>query len=357
MNKLFSIILSLFLITQSSLAFEELLQTTPQDSQFLNFVSQLNQNSPQTSFDYKVGTTSVGLKILQNKKYIAYWYPQENVSANSEGQVVTYTLARFLHMSELVTPSDYFEFSGKPLELLIEFLKNDTEGKTEVLKQKNIADVTASARLHLTNKTAQIGAIVLKMDKFEPTEIIDWENNRFNLSHPIAKWIRASEAQPSFMKILDLPNFYPEEGQINTATEIELATELSKIMVLDILTGQWDRFSGGNLEARFENTQKDSTLGKLRFLIRDNGGANMAFGDVESIDFKKYLPVVTRFDREQVKKLILLSKLIQNDPESVRKTLKIQSSIDLLAQRLNAVLAHVDLQVQLYGEDKAFFKN
>ncbi len=317
---------------------------------------ELDLKSPEVTLDYKLGTTSVGLKIVKNGKYVAYWYPEGNISAVPEGQVVTYALARFLHMNELVTPSDYFDVGGDALKTLIGFLENDDEDRDDPWKQKSIADVLNGARRHLNDGTALAGALILKMDKFEPYELVDWQNNRFNSEHAIAKMIRASEPQPSSIRILDLPDFVSENGEINTSTEEKLANDLSQIMVLDMLAGQVDRFSGGNLEARFDKSEDDPKVGHLRFLIRDNGQAEFIDGTPEGDEFKKYLAIVTRFDRKQIQRVALLSSLIEKNPAEIKSTLGMKSDVGLLKERADAVLEHVEMQIQLYGEDMVFFR-
>lgn len=344
------------LLAVNSFAFENLLQSKPRDIRFETVVRELDLKSPNVTLAYKMGTTSVGLKIIKDGKYLAYWYPEGNVSAVPEGQVVTYTLARFLHMSELVAPSDYFDVSGPALKTLMDFLENDNADGDDPWKQKSIADVLASARRHFSEDTALTGAITKKMDNFEPYALVDWQHNRFNSEHPIAKMIRANEPQPSSIRILDLPDFVAESGEVNTSTEEKLASDLSQIMVLDMLSGQQDRFSGGNLEARFDKSEDDPLVGHLRFLIRDNGQAEFVNGGPEGTEFKKYLTIVTRFDRKQIQRVALLSSLIEKSPEEIRETLKMKSEIGLLKVRADAVLRHVDEQIRLYGEDQVFFR-
>lgn len=84
------------LITLNSFAFENLLQSKPRDVRFENLVRELDLKSPEVTLDYKLGKgLFVGLKIVKNGKYVAYWYPEGNISAVPEGQVVTYALAAF----------------------------------------------------------------------------------------------------------------------------------------------------------------------------------------------------------------------------------------------------------------------
>lgn len=354
---LFVVFVSTFL-TGSLFAFESLLQTNKKIDKFITFVSEIDLANPIYTLDYRVGSTSVGLKILKNDKYVAYWYPVGNITGEPEGQVVAYYLARFLGMAELVGHSDYLEIPSKYLQTLIDFIEADTEDKEDIWKQKSMTDVIANARESIATGKPLLGSVTLKVDKFEPYELVDWENNKFNLNHPLALMIRADQKQPSFTKIMDLPDFFPEEGEINISTELELAKELSQIMVLDMLTGQIDRFSGGNLEARFDkSSDEEPKIGKLHLYIRDNGAALIDRGEVYEHDFTKYLEIVTRFDKKQIQRLEMLKALIQKDPETIKKTLRIRSDMSLLIKRIDTVLDFVEIQVNKHGEEQAFFQD
>jgi hypothetical protein len=335
---------------------ESLLETKRRDTRFFELIEEIDFSSPQIKLEYKVGTTSVGLKIRQNDKYVAYWYPQGNVSAQPEGQVVTYYLGRFLQMNEIVAPSEYYSISGKPIETLVGFLENDKDDQEDEWKQKSINDVLMLARMSLVRNRPVPGAIVYRLKNFEPFELVDWENSRFNLDHPIAKMIRADEPQPSPFDALELPDFVRENDEINIASEKDLAEELSQIMILDMLTGQTDRFTGGNLEARFENSDDHPQVGKFHFFMRDNGAALLADVAVGDEAFQQYLPIVTRFDRKQIARVRMLSELLDQNPEGVQQLLRMQSDVSRLRERTRAVLEHVDAQVLKYGEDAAYFK-
>jgi hypothetical protein len=338
-------------------AFEDLLETKRRDTKFYQLISEIDFNSPQITLEYKVGTTSVGLKILQNGKYVAYWYPKGNISAQPEGQVVTYYLARFLKMNEIVAPSEYYSISGKPIETLIGFLETDKDDQDDEWKQMSINDVLTLARMSLLRGLPVPGSIVYRLKNFEPFELVDWQNNRFNTDHAIAKMIRADHPQPSPVAVLDLPDFERENNEINIATEQDLAEELSQIMILDMLTGQVDRFTGGNLEARFDKSEDNPQIGKLHFLVRDNGSALLAEVAVGDAAFQQYLSIVTRFDRGQIERVQLLYKLLEQSPEDIRQLLRMESDITQMKERTHAVLQHVDAQILKYGEDAVFFKN
>jgi hypothetical protein len=357
MKKLLCFIALLFFGTAYAQSYDSLLQTKARDVRFAELLAELDLDSPTFTTKIKTGTTSVGLKVLKNDKNVAHWYPKGNLSMEVEGQVVSYNLARFLEMSELVAPSDYYSISGKHLDSFVELIDGTLKENSLPDFQHSLTAVLAEAQKHQADKTALPGVMHLKIDHFEPTELVFWEKNQFNRDHAIAKMIRAENPQPSFTRILDLPGYVPEDaGEVNIATEQELADELSQLMVLDMLAGQRDRFSGGNIEALFDKSEENKLIGKLHFIFRDNSASSYFYTDIDDVEFLKYKSIVTRFNREQIKRIELLVKLINTDAASMQKTLKMTSDTSYLLRRSEAVLKHVQTQVDTYGEDKVYFK-
>ena len=117
-------------------------------------------------------------------------------------------------------------------------------------------------------------------------------------------------------------------------------------MVLDILTGEWDRFSGGNVEGGHVGD-------RAVFISRDNGGASMA----DAGNFNKYSSIVTRFNRSTIERVQKLVQLL-NDPNEKPQlvtALQLKSDPKFLLARCNQVLAHVKASVAKYGEKAVYF--
>lgn len=357
MQKIFCFFLLLGFATASAQSYDNLLQTKKRDTRFTEFMAELDLNSPEFKTELKTGTTSVGLKILKDDKNTAYWYPKGNLSMEVEGQVVTYNLGRFLEMNELLQPSDYYSISGQHLDNFVTVIDDALKSNSLPDFQHSLTAVLAEAKASQASKTALPGVMHLKIDNFEVLDIVFWEENRFNLDHAIAKMIRAEHPHPSSTSILNLAGYTPEsDDEVNLSTELDLAKELSQIMVLDMLSGQRDRFSGGNLEARFDKSKDDKKLGKLHFLSRDNSASSYFYTDIDDVEFQKYFAIVTRFDRDQIKRIELLVALTKEDPIAMQKALKMISDTTYLLKRAEAVLKHVDAQIKLHGEDQVYFK-
>ena len=87
------------------------------------------------------------------------------------------------------------------------------------------------------------------------------------------------------------------------APAVSFARELSDILLVDALAGEWDRFSGGNLHVVPAKEPK----GHAHFLAVDNGGAGFESDQGNMARFKKS---VTRFDRRVVTQLFALEAFL-----------------------------------------------
>jgi chorismate mutase len=316
-------------------------QTTKTDLKFEELMSTLDVNGPDITFEYKNTGTSVGMKIRRADKNIGKWMPDQSAT-NIEGQVVAYHLARFLGMSQIVMPSANFRMTGKALETFRAFLQNAPEKNK--WRRINRDDILAK----IARDPSGLNGVYLahlKTDSPEVRGLAAAESNTINSSHPIAQFIRATGPMPSTRQ-MSLAGVKNKEGRVPYESEVELARQFSQIMVLDILTGQWDRWSGGNVEAGFDGD-------RVFFLARDNGGSSMSGAGT----FKKYSSIVTRFDRAQYQRLQELQAVLSDANTAAQFAAKIhlKSNPATLRARVNQVLAHIMAQVSAHGEQAAFF--
>jgi hypothetical protein len=304
-------------------------QTTKKDAKFLQMMSTFDINKSGLVLEYKDSGTSLGMKVLEADKKVGKWAPQ-NEATDVEAQVVSYMIGRYLQMSDLVVPSAYYSVSGAAYKTFRGMVNNANERNS--LRRKNQAALQA---LFDKNPNDLRGVFTDDVRKAEAVGVADSHSNKINSSHVIAQFIRADGAKPSSTKSMSLQGVKTKEGLVPTATELELARSFSKIMVLDMLCGQYDRWSGGNVEATWD---KDGT--NLRFFARDNGGAGMA----GTGSTKRYLDIVTRFDRDQISRLKLLQAALKSDAQGAGKSLLMRSKTDSLIARIEIVLSHVKAQ-------------
>lgn len=301
-------------------------------------MSALDLNAGGVVFEYKSSGTSVGIKVDQDGKSIGKFVP-ENSATNVEGQVVAYQLARFLYMSELVMPSDYYLLRGSGAAKFKSMLQGHSQ--TNKWRRLNREDVLAKL-----NRDGEIPGVFTPHTKFKSPEVqglADDGSNTINRSHPIAQWIRAEGPMPSTRQ-MSLKGVKNNEGRVPVESEIELARQFSEIMVLDILTGQWDRWSGGNVEAGYDGD-------RVFFWSRDNGGSSINGGGV----LKKYSSIVTRFTPEQVERLKALAAALGANPSDTAKQLKLKSKPSILLARVNATLEHIADEIREHGANRALF--
>lgn len=309
-------------------------QTSARDSAFLSQVSTLDFELSGYKYEYKDTGTSLGFKIEKGSQKIGKWMPW-NEAADPESQRVSYSLGRFLHMSDLVAPTTYYTIRGRALRAFERMVWNaDETEKWRAINKQHILEQLAK------NPSSMFGVLVAPIkNNAEAEGIADDARNQINPNHPIAQFIRADGAMPSASVNMSLKGIRRSDGSSPVNSQLELAREFSKIMVLDCLMGQWDRWSGGNVEATYDAT------GVLHFIARDNGGAGMT--GMQSA--KKYLSVVSRFDRAQVLRLQRLQQVLRQDAAEVAKALGLLSDVSALKARVDMLLLHIEQQSQNYG--------
>ena len=133
-----------------------------------------------------------------------------------------------------------------------------------------------------------------------------------------------------------------------TSGEEPLVAPASSMVVLDYVTGNWDRFSGGNLFA-------DSS-GSSLVLIDNNGSfSNWSKRQRERMD--DLLSSCQRFSVALISRLRELEERAVMDavewgPTGPGRTLLRKSEIALLLARRDALIAHVDELIATHGEER-----
>lgn len=341
------------------------LETSDKDIAFLDMVSTIDfegavvekteANVGKYFFEYKSTHTSVGIKLHKieledgavDTDKIGKWVPT-NSANDVEAQVVAYSIGRFLNMKYLVVPSAYYTMGPKALALFKNMLKCESEKagqhKDNCIKIRDALKKNPNSMLGSFVDHVKDEVEVPNMNTFKGSYA---NNGKLNPNHAIAKFIKANGPMPSAEKKMDLGvTFKVDKKTIKpTETELELSRQFSRIMVLDILTGQWDRFSGGNIEAVYKE-KKDV----VQFLAIDNGGASMK-GAAKLL----YWEAVTRFDKAQIDRVQNLLTLLKDDPEGTSAGLGLKSGTTSLIGRCEKLLDHVAAQIKAHGEAKTFF--
>jgi len=325
-----------FNLTVSAADMSSELQSAPRDAEFSKLMPKLNLNAEDIRLAYKDGGTSVGLKIHQGDEKFGKWLPR-NSAGNPESQVVSYQLGRFLGMSEQVVPSAYYKLDGAALATFEKFLQNARE-KNRWRRENRDLNLAAIVQ----NPSGLMGVFTpyLQPKSEEVVGLAKPSANTINSTDPIARFIRADGPVPSASRRMSLRGI---KG--GSESELELARQFSEIMVLDILTGQWDRWSGGNVEATTDGS-------RVYFVARDNGGANMSGPGT----FSKYSRIVTRFDRPQIQRVERLVQMLSDRDQSGQLVAALHLSSDprFLLDRAQNLLAFVRTQASQHPDATYF---
>lgn len=326
------------------------------DLDFDAHVKTVNLDDPQYRLEYKRPTpdgSSVGLFIGVGDKPTDRSFVPTNPSSIPEAEVVAYRLSRFLGISRLFYPVDYYQLGPKATAKFTQMIKSTPVGDDKdsqqnrdlVLKELKGSPDTIFGIYRLRPKTKMFTASVLGRE------------GKFDESTGLAKEIKATGPMPDGRKISLEGIKGGQTGFPDTPTEqrVELARQLSTIFVMDMLLGQWDRF-WNNLEASGDRN------GRLKLIARDNGGATL--DDFEGYD--SYNRWVSRFDRDLITRLTALNAFLKGqakefagytDVEGWKKVAGFRNaaSYQTFAKKLATLIdVRVPTLVKAYG-DKTFF--
>ncbi len=337
-----SILALLLLSTVARADLSAYFETNADQQKFAEFVAGLDLGCPECSLSYKDSGTSVGMKLKIAGKKAGKWVPRCSAT-NPEAQVVSYHMARFLGMSEFVVPSAYLRAKGSALSQFKTMLNSARERNKWRLKNRNesLAAISASKADGLLG----VYTPQMKGGSLEAKGIANPPANTINRTHAIARFIRADGPMPSPGRLISLDGVVKPKERAPTESELELSRQFSKIMVLDMLLGQWDRWSGGNVEAGIDGA-------RVYFVARDNGGASVS----GTSHMAKYKGIVTRFDRDQIERVRQLSELLASPATAVEMAsrLGVRSSRHSLLERAKQILEHVKAQERAHGS-RAYF--
>ncbi|MBX2996711.1 MAG: hypothetical protein KF681_17975 [Bdellovibrionaceae bacterium] len=315
-------------------------QILAQDQAFEAKAAALNLEDPSYQLEYKPGGTSLGLKIKDPAgKSVGKFLPA-NGAANSEAQLVSHRLAQFLRMSALVVPSAPYTIGPRTTQIFYGMLTSANERNQ--WRRENQDELIEKIR---ANPNSLAGVLTPKTDEWEALDVANPDANTINRAHPIAQFIRADGPRPTTRE-MSLKGVKAKNGSTPTQSELELSRQFSQIMVLDLLCGQWDRWSGGNVEASIDGN------GKLFFFARDNGGASMRGTN----QVTTYLKIVSRFDRAQIQRVQRLADLLSGpERNDLITALRLKSDASSLLARAQALLQHVRGLTQQWGEQNVYF--
>jgi hypothetical protein len=336
-------------------AWAQSLPGTKRDLDFDAHMKTVDLDDPKMRLEYKLasaGGSSIGMFIGVDKGPTDRSFVPTNPSSIPEAEVVAYRLSRFLGISRLTYPVDYYQLGPKA----------NAQFKAMVTATPENTDKDRAYNRNLVLTELKRNPSVLGIYRLKPktkmyTVSVLGTEGEFKMSTGLARELQASGPMPDERAI-------PLEGvkggksgfpEVPTERRVELARQLSTIFVLDQLFGQWDRF-WNNLEASGDKN------GRLKLIARDNGGATLENWDTRD-DYNRWY---SRFDRDLVDRLTALNAFLKGkssefagykDVEAWKKAVGFisPSSYEVFQMKLSRMIeSRIPTLVKRHG-DKTFF--
>lgn len=236
------------------------------------------------------GGTSVYAEIHRGGRPIGAVIPA-NAASKLSGEVMSYTVARLLGVSDLYQGGIYVRLSGANLQAFSAMVPRSA--LKNKIKENNRREILK----RIAANPGGIDAIFKKWDAKPAAYNALVGGNKLSSSHvlkgskrPFASFLQCEGPQPSKSVTVTMNG--------GTTTEWQAARELSSILLIDALMQQWDRYSGGNLQTV---TTKD---GRVYFAAFDNGGTWSSPWTARNLDY------VSRFDPEVARRLLELNRFV-----------------------------------------------
>jgi hypothetical protein len=336
-------------------AWGQSLPGTKRDLDFDAHMKTVDLDDPKMRLEYKLasaGGSSIGMFIGVGDAPTDRSFVPTNPSSIPEAEVVAYRLSRFLGVSRLTYPVDYYQLGTKAT----------AQFKAMVTATPENTDKDRAYNRNLVLTELKRNPSVLGIYRIRPktkmyTASVLGTDGEFNMKLWLAREIQASgpmpgEKQISLDGIKGGQKGFPE---VPTERRVELARQLSTIFVLDQLFGQWDRF-WNNLEASGDKN------GRLKLIARDNGGATLENWDTRD-DYNRWY---SRFDRDLIDRLTALNAFLKGkssefsgytDVEAWKKAVGFISapSYEVFQMKLSRLIeSRVPSLVKRYGEQTFF---
>jgi hypothetical protein len=247
-----------------------------------DYADNLDLANPGVTLTLSSGGTSIYAVINIGGKAVGAIIP-ENSSSLVSGETLAFTLSRALGVYELYQPGVYHALSGRNLDAFMTVVprtpimkngrlqKNKEENRISILKRYQKQRVFDAVFKRWDEKPKNFEAINGNGPMINTTLVLPGSRST------VASLLQCNGPRPSPAVTVSFNG--------GTNTEYEAARELSAILLIDALTQQWDRFSGGNLQTITKN-------GRSMFVSIDNGGT---WGGTRAT--LRNLSMVSRFDR------------------------------------------------------------
>ena len=292
-------------------------------------------------FSFQMKKMHVHAKVLRDGEVVGA-FRTETSSTCVDGEIASFSIARALGCGELFQPAVRMELRGKGLETLRQLMEAARFPAAKEEDRRGVLAEIARNPQGLRGDFRQ--ATPLNAEKYHAIEVPTLPpNGGLNEKDRVAVFLKFDAPQPGAGEI-------KLKGLDGRAPAASLARELSNILLVDALAGEWDRFSGGNLHVVV-------TKDRAHFLAVDNGGANF---EEDQGNMGRFKQTVTRFDRRVVSRLFALEAFFAPeekekpvakrkkylgfaDEESLAAAMSISTPVDwdVFKHRVSEVAEHV----------------
>jgi|GEM_PF-1818625 len=265
------------------------------------------------------GTSVYGVVSIGGKP-IGAVIPEGNSSGSITGETIAFTISRALGVSDIYQPGIYKQLTGRNLDAFMAIVPRtvitNKSGKVLDLKEANrkkILSLYAKDPSHLDS--------VFKRWDVKPKDVDGISKDGLSLSPaftvagaraPLASFLQCNGPRPDPSRKVTFAG--------GTSDELSVAKQLSAILLIDAMTQQRDRFSGGNLQT----ITKD---GVAKFASIDNGGTWGGGKADPDLWTRRNLSSVTRWDRNVAEQILGMADLIERG----RPYLGLRNEAELIA--------------------------
>ncbi len=256
----------------------------------INFTNTISLNDPAYTLVPSSGGTSIYVVLKkENGAPVGAILPQNGATILS-GEILSFHLARAFNVTSLYQPGFFRLLQGQDLKTFTEFVKNvaapnsaKKENKKLILENiaKNPNGIKTIFKPFGTKPQDYDALVSVEKNNLNPKHVLNGSKNT------VASMLSCKGPQPNPQTVI--------QANGGSTSEYNAVKQLSAILLIDALTQQWDRFSGGNLQTLTEN-------GVVKFIAFDNGGT---WGGVERTT--KSLSLVTRFDKKMAEDILKLN--------------------------------------------------
>ncbi|MCP4599790.1 MAG: hypothetical protein GY847_04490 [Proteobacteria bacterium] len=250
---------------------------------------------------------TLSLKLRLEGDLKAVFKPVRRGDWRAGREVAVFRLARLLGVERVPTST----IREIPLHSLVRFIRNRNPEEATALEQTAYTD----------NKGLTRGAVIQWIDDLSPNHLETLGGIR-----AIKKCLAPARIKE------DCP---------------PIAANVSAMIVFDYVTGNWDRFSGGNIFVAANHSN---------LVLLDHNGTFAPWSDRQKKRMQKLLKETARFPVGLIRKLRALEAkdiegALSEEPWHSRRRLVSLDEVGLLLSRKDTLLNHVDELIRLYGEE------